>query len=311
MRHHQEIDLPDLRGAVALITGASDGIGLRIASRLAGAGADLILPVRNPVKGTAAAETIRATSPHARIDLPELDLSSLDSVAALATGLLDRATPIHLLINNAGVMQPPHRRVTSDGFELQLGVNHLAHFALTAQLMPLLQEGRARVVSQTSVAARRAVIDWDDPNWERSYDVARAYAQSKLAIGLLGVELGRRSAEAGWGITSAVSHPGVAPTSLLAARPEIGRAGDTAGVRIIRFLSARGVLVGTPESAAEPALMAATTPTLDEGTMYAPVGAGQLSGAAASVELFPPLRRNADANRMWELSARLTGVAFD
>ncbi len=156
-------------------------------------------------------------------------------------------------------MTPPDRQTTADGFELQLGTNHLGHFALVGHLLPLLRAGRARVTSQASVAARSGSIHWDDLDWERSYDGMAAYRQSKIACGLFGLELSRRSAAAGWGITSNLSHPGVAPTSLLAARPELGRADDTTGVKVIRWLSAHGLLVGTVESARLPALMAATT----------------------------------------------------
>jgi NAD(P)-dependent dehydrogenase (short-subunit alcohol dehydrogenase family) len=116
------------------------------------------------------------------------------------------------------------------------------------------------VTSQISVAANQYAINWDDLNWARSYHGRRAYSQSKIAFGLFGLELDRRSRAAGWGITSNISHPGVAPTNLLAARPELGRAQDTGGVRLIRALSRRGILLGTVESAALPALYAATSP---------------------------------------------------
>ena len=172
--------------------------------------------------------------------LEDLELSSLASVAALAEKLREDGTPIRILINNAGVMTPPQRQTTSDGFELQLGTNHLAHFALTAHLLPLLRAGEARVTTQTSIAARRGSIHWDDLNAEHTYDGDRSYQQSKLACGLFGLELSRRSRAGGWGISSTVSHPGVAPTSLLASRPELGRTEDTAGVRVIRWLSAQG-----------------------------------------------------------------------
>ncbi|WP_255353806.1 SDR family oxidoreductase, partial [Aeromicrobium sp. Leaf272] len=214
--------VPDLTGRRAVITGASDGIGLVIARTLAAAGADVVLPVRNRTKGEAAVRTIRGRHPGARLTLHDLDLSSLASVEAFAATMRAEGEPIHLLVNNAGVMTPPERQTTQDGFELQLGTNHLAHVALTAHLLPLLVDGGARVTSQVSVAARSGVINWDDPGFERAYDGMRAYRQSKIALGLFGLELDRRSRVEGWGITSNLSHPGVAPTSLLAARPEVG-----------------------------------------------------------------------------------------
>lgn len=240
-----DITVPDLTGRRAVVTGASDGLGLGIATRLAAAGAQVLLPVRNPRKGEAALDAIRARVPAAEVSLRTLDLSSLASVAELGETLLAEDRPIHLLVNNAGVMTPPERQTTADGFELQFGTNHLGHFALVARLLPLLRAGRARVTSQISVAANRNAVNWDDLNWERSYDGMRAYSQSKIAFGLFGLELDRRSAAGDWGITSNLSHPGVAPTNLLAARPEVGRAKDTLGVRAIRVLSARGILLGT------------------------------------------------------------------
>jgi NAD(P)-dependent dehydrogenase (short-subunit alcohol dehydrogenase family) len=303
-----DLSLPDLAGRRALVTGASDGMGLGMAAALAGAGAEVLMPVRNRTKGAAAAERIRAQVPGARVVLHDLDLSSLASVAALGERLVDEGEPIHLLINNAGVMTPPERQVTADGFELQLGTNHLGHFALTGHLLPLLQAGRGRVTSQVSIAARRGAINWDDLGWESSYDGMAAYRQSKIACGLFGLELARRSAAAGWGVTSNLSHPGVAPTSLLAARPEVGRSKDTNSVRVIRWLSARGLVAGTVESARLPALLAATTG--EDGGFYGPQWPGNAGGPPGPQTLWLPLRRDADAARLWEVSEELTGVVF-
>lgn len=303
------LDLPDLTGRRALVTGASDGIGLQIAIRLAQAGADLVLPVRNAAKGEAAAARIRSAAPRASVAVPPLDLSSLESVAALGERLREQGEPLHLLIGNAGVMTPPERRATADGHELQLGTNHLGHVALVAGLLPLLRAGRARVVSQISVAAASGSVLWDDPDQERSYDGMRAYRSSKIAYGLFGLELDRRSRAHGWGITSALAHPGVAPTSLLAARPEMGRTRDTPQVRVIRWLSRRGVLAGTAESAALPALLAATASDA-AGRLYGPSGIGHTAGAPAEQALYRTLRSEEDARRSWALSERLAGVRF-
>jgi NAD(P)-dependent dehydrogenase (short-subunit alcohol dehydrogenase family) len=207
-------------------------------------------------------------------------------------------------------MTPPKRQTTADGFELQFGTNHLGHFALVGQLLPLLRDGRARVTSQVSVAARSGAINWDDVNGERRYDGFAAYSQSKIAFGLFGLELDRRSAAHGWGITSNLSHPGVAPTSLLAARPELDRAGDTPHVRAIRWLSARRLLVGTVASAGLPALMAATTPDAKGGALYGPRGVGNMGGAPAEQAMYKPLVSTEDAARVWELSEQLTKVAL-
>ncbi|WP_300592696.1 SDR family NAD(P)-dependent oxidoreductase, partial [Microbacterium sp.] len=136
-----DLPLPDLTGRRAVVTGGSDGIGLVIARSLAGAGAEVVLPVRNRTKGEAAVATIRAAHPGAQVSLRDLDLSSLASVAALGETLVAEAAPIHLLVNNAGIMRPPARQTTADGFEMQFGTNHLAHVALTAHLLPLLRAG--------------------------------------------------------------------------------------------------------------------------------------------------------------------------
>ncbi|WP_125776140.1 SDR family oxidoreductase [Antribacter gilvus] len=305
-----DIIIPDLTGKRAVVTGASDGMGLVMARRLAAAGAEVIIPVRNPAKGDAAVARIKQSVPGANVSLRSLELSSLASVAALGDTLRAEGDPIHLLINNAGVMTPPDHQTTADGFELQLGTNHLGHFALVAHLMPLLRAGQARVTSQVSVAARSGRINWDDLNWERSYDGMQAYRQSKIAFGLFGLELDRRSTAHGWGITSNLSHPGVAPTNLLAARPELGRAQETRGRRMIRWLSARGILAGTVETAALPALMAATGPQAGPGALYSPSGFGNTSGAPAEQRMYPPLISADEAARVWDVSEQLTGTAI-
>ena len=305
-----DITVPDLSGRRAVVIGASDGLGVGLAGRLAAAGAEVIMPVRNQRKGEAAIDRIRRSAPDATVSLRELDLSSLDSVAELGRTLTQEDRPIHLLINNAGVMTPPERQNTADGFELQFGSNHLGHVALVAHLLPLLRAGQARVTSQVSVAAARGSINWDDLNWERSYDGMKAYRQSKIALGLFGLELDRRSRAAGWGISSNLAHPGVAPTNLLAARPEVGRAKDTLGVRVIRALSARGLLVGTVEGAALPALYAAASPDAQPGRLYGPGGLGHLGGAPAEQKLYPTLRGDEQADRIWRVSQELTEVPF-
>jgi NAD(P)-dependent dehydrogenase (short-subunit alcohol dehydrogenase family) len=307
-RNRHDIQLPDLSGKRALVTGASDGMGLVIATRLAAAGAELVLPVRNPRKGEAALATIRETAPDATITLRDLDLSSLASVAALGQTLASAGEPIHLLINNAGVMTPPERQATADGFELQFGTNHLGHVALVGHLLPLLRAGNARVTSQVSVAAARGVINWHDLNWERSYDGMAAYRQSKIAFGLFGLELQRRSAAGDWGITSNISHPGVAPTNLLAARPEVGRTRAVGARRMIVAMSRIG-LAGTVASAGLPALLAATTPDA-AGQQFGPNGPGRVAGRPGPQSIYPPLQDAAEASRVWDVSEQLTGVRF-
>ena len=210
-------------------------------------------------------------------------------MASLGESLRHEDRPIHILVNNAGVMTPPTRQTTRDGFELQWGTNHLGHFALVAHLLPLLKTGRARVVSQISVAANQGAINWDDVNWEHSYNGMRAYSQSKIAFGLFGLELSRRSRAHGWGITSYLSHPGVAPTNLLSARAELGRERPATGRRLIGTLSRHGILLGTAQSAGLPALYAATAADARDGRFYGPKGPGASRRPAGRAEALLPL----------------------
>jgi NAD(P)-dependent dehydrogenase (short-subunit alcohol dehydrogenase family) len=310
MARKAEVEVPDLTGKLAVITGGSDGIGFGLARRLAGAGAEVILPVRNQTKGQSAVERIRVATPGARISTRQMDLSSLQSVADAAGGLVAEGRPIHFLINNAGVMNPPQRHTTTDGFEIQWGTNHLGHFAFTARLLPMLTAGNARVTTQSSIAARSNAINWEDPNFEKTYSAGKAYSQSKIANLMFGLELNRRSELAGWGLTSNVSHPGVTATNLLAAQPLMGRTTDTLSVRVIRSLARVGILAQTVDQGLLPALYAATHPESEGGKLYGPSGFQHMSGAPAEQEVYHPARDMADAARLWTLSEKLVGLQF-
>ena len=305
MTDKQTDQLTDLSGQLAVVTGASDGIGRVIAAQLARAGADVVMPVRNPSKGESVAADLRAQAPGAQVSTRALDLSSLESVAELVNSLTSEGRPINLLINNAGVMTPPDRQSTKDGFELQFGTNHLGHFALTLGLLPLLRDGNARVVHQTSIAARSGEINWDDLNWDNGYDGMKAYTQSKIAVGLFARELDARSREAGWGVTSNLSHPGVSPTNLLAAQPAMGRTTQTGGRRVVTVLS-RLRIAGTVTSAALPALKAATDPDSRGDQFYGPKRL--VGGGPARQKWWSTLQDMDDARRIWDLSAGLVGA---
>lgn len=297
----------DLHGRRAVVTGASDGIGRVIATQLARAGAEVVLPVRTPTKGEQVASAIRAEIPGAQVSVRSLDLSSLASVAALVDDLVGEGAPVHLLVNNAGVMTPPHRQETADGFELQLGVNHLGHVALTLGLLPLLRQGRARVTHQTSIAARRGRIHWDDLGAEHGYDGMRAYTASKLAVGLFARELDARSRAGGWGVTSNLAHPGVSPTNLLAAQPAMGRSRAKSGRRLISQLARVGV-TGTVDSAARPALAAALDPRSRGDQFWGP--RRLIAGPPALLDWWTPLQDLDEARRVWDVSAGLVGARF-
>jgi NAD(P)-dependent dehydrogenase (short-subunit alcohol dehydrogenase family) len=260
--------------------------------------------VRTLEKGERAGQQIRASAAGGSVSVRTLDLASQDSVAALVDTLLTEGRPIDLLINNAGVMTPPDRQITRDGFELQFGTNHLGHFALTLGLLPLIRATSGRVTHQTSIAARRGGIHWEDLNWEKSYDGGSAYAQSKIAVALFARELDARSREEEWGISSNLAHPGVSPTNLLAAQPGLGRERELFGRRVIRMLSRIGV-TGTAQSAAQPALMAAADPRARGDQFYGPRRV--LAGAPALQEPWAPMTDMAAARRLWDESVRMLG----
>ncbi len=309
-RKTPDIAVPDLTGRFVVVTGASDGIGLGLAGRLAAAGADVVLPVRNATKGTAALEYIRAATPGANVSTRELDLASLGSVATFSKHLNEEGRPIDMLINNAGVMTPPTWQATPDRLEVQFGTNYVGHFALVAQLLPLLRAGKARVTSQASFGAAQGRFNWDDMQWEATYVPLRAYNQSKLALMIFGLELDRRSKAGGWGITSNVSHPGLTATNLLAAHPELGRDSDTFMLRMIRRLSRGGLLAQTIEGGLLPALYAATSPNAQGGRFYGPSGFAHLAGVPAEQKIYTSATHAADAARLWSLSERLADVRF-
>ncbi|MEU1875589.1 NAD(P)-dependent dehydrogenase (short-subunit alcohol dehydrogenase family) [Streptomyces ambofaciens] len=306
----KEVTVTGVRGKRVVVTGASDGVGLGLALRLAAAGAELVLPVRNEAKGAAAVERIRAADPDVEVSTRALDLASLASVQKLAATLEAEGRPIHLLINNAGVMAPPTRHTTEDGFELQFGTNHLGHMALTGRLLPLLREGRARVTTVTSSAARSGKPDWEDLQAERGYAPVRAYNLSKLANLLFALELNRRSTAGGWGIVSNAAHPGTTLTNLYASGPNLGRSRPSPHEAIVRRLARWGLLVQSVDAGLLPLLYAATSPEADGGQLYGPDGLGQFTGGPTRLAVYKSARDGATAARMWRVSEELTGVRF-
>ncbi|MBD3940149.1 SDR family oxidoreductase [Microbacterium sp. NEAU-LLC] len=295
------ITLPDLRGRTAVVTGASDGVGVEIARGLAGAGAEVVLPVRNRTKGERALARIRETHPDARLTLRDLDLARLDSVAALADTLRAEHGAIDLLVLNAGIvlLGDPERHVTEDGFELHFQTNFLGHFALTTALLPLLQERASRVVVQLSLAAGISRLDWDDLQTARRYRALRAYGASKVALGLFGGELARRSTTGGWGLTVQSSHPGVAPDTAIAPAMRARAKGGTQH-SLARFVG------NSPARAAEPALLAAVAPASPGAPeFFGPSGFLHLGGAAARQRPYRRLTDPAAQARIWHLAEQL------
>lgn len=296
-------DIPSQRGRTAVVTGTG-GLGFQDALALARAGANVIIAGRNLSKGTAAVNQIRQSVPDAKVAFGALDLASLDSIKAFAESLRSSRDSLDLLINNAAVMAPPKRLATADGFELQFGTNYLGHFALTAQLLPLLRKGnRPRVVSLSSVAARSGAIDFDDLQAQRSYRPMPVYGQSKLACLMFALELQRRSDAANWGIQSIAAHPGVSRTDLL---PNGAGAWSAPGMarRYMWFLfqpAAQGAL---------PTLFAATSPQAQGGVYYGPDKLGETRGYPAVAKIPPQALDTSVAARLWIESEGLTETVF-
>jgi NAD(P)-dependent dehydrogenase (short-subunit alcohol dehydrogenase family) len=293
-------DLPDQRGRIAVITGANSGLGLEDARGLARAGARVIMACRDTIKGEAAAETIRESIPSAELDVAPLDLASLDSVRAFA----ERYPHDHLdlLINNAGVMASPHRN-TADGFELQLGTNHLGHFTLTGLLLERLRATpHARVVTISSNGHKFGRIKFDDLQSERTYHRWPAYAQSKLANLLFMFELDRRLRATDADLLSVAAHPGYAATNLqFAATPSrIERLGSVVLNRVYAQSAERGAM---------PTLYAATA-DIPGGSYVGPDGFQEMRGDPTIVEATRAARDPETARRLWDISEQLTGVHF-
>ncbi|HZA08476.1 SDR family oxidoreductase [Mycobacterium sp.] len=307
-----DTDVPNLSGRMAVVTGANSGLGFGLATRLSAAGADVVMAIRNQSKGEAAIQRIRQQVPDAKLTIKRLDLASLASVKALAEELNAEGRPIDILVNNAGIMQPPQREATEDGFELQFGCNHLGHFALTGQLLPLLRAaGSARVTSLSSIAARLGGINFDDINWEKHYNPTGAYNQSKSATLMFALELDRRSREAGWGIVSNAAHPGLTKTNLQLSGPSHGRETPSLLERFYRLTRVVAPFVWQDiEVGILPALYAATSPQAEGGGYYGPRGIGELTGATARAAIPDRASNPADLKRLWEISEQLTGVVY-
>jgi NAD(P)-dependent dehydrogenase (short-subunit alcohol dehydrogenase family) len=297
-------DIPPQTGKTALVTGSA-GLGFETARELARAGAQVIVASRNPETGAEAVARIRAEIPDAVLRFEPVDLGSLASVSALAARLRAQSDVLDLLVNNAGVMTPPRRMETADGFELQFGTNHLAHFALTGLLLPLLVNAeQARVVTLSSIAARGGKIDFADLQ-QGAYRPMAAYAQSKLACLMFGLELQRRSQAEGWGLTSTPVHPGISRTGLLYNTP-----GGASGLRRAMRAMLWFLFQPVPQGAL-PSLFAATAPEAQGGVYYGPDGRAELSGFPAEARIPAPALDEAACRRLWETSEALTGVQFE
>ena len=295
--------LPDQTGRRIVVTGSNSGTGKEAATRLAAAGASVVLAVRTTTKGDAAAAEIRAAHPNADVEVRELDLADLACVRRFADGIVGEDRPIDVLVNNAGVMAPPQRFETVDGFELQFGTNFLGPFALTNLLLPSLLRAEApRVATMSSLAAIPGRIRFGDLQWERGYNGWRAYGQSKLADLLLALHLHRLTVEADVPLVSTAAHPGYTRTNLQSAGRSLGRAKPVRpSNRALPFTQA-------VEQGTEPLLYAAVGPNAVGGAYYGPAGPFGLTGPTTAVSI-PGSARSADlARSLWAVAEDLTGT---
>src|SRR5471030_337198 len=296
-------DIPDLTGRRAIVTGANSGLGFQSALQLARHGASVLMTSRSATSGEDALGRVRAVVPQAKISCRHLDLADLDSVREFAGS---NTEPIDILVNNAGVMAIPPRR-TADGFEMQLGTNHLGHFALTGLLLPALLSGPgARVVTVSSTVHRTGSMNFDDLISEQSYRPWQAYAQSKLANLLFMRELDRRVRAAGLDLVSLAAHPGYASTNLQSVGPRMAQRRLTGAAMKIGTM----VLGQSAASGALPQLYAATAPGVHGGDYYGPRGLAEQRGLPKKVSMSANACDDGAALQFWDRSMLLTKIKF-
>ncbi|QEO09736.1 SDR family oxidoreductase [Protaetiibacter larvae] len=295
--------VPDQTGRRIIVTGANSGTGKETTRRLAAAGAEIVMAVRSLERGAAARDELLAENPAARLELRRIDLGELATVRAFADDELADDRPLHVLVNNAGVMTPPKRLETADGFELQFGSNFLGPFLLTTLLLPKLLEADApRVATMSSGTANFGGIRFDDLQWTRRYVPFRAYAQSKLADTLLGIRLAEIARQNGWALRSTIAHPGYTRTNLQTAGRNLAYAPEQAKPPIQRtILPSQTVAQG-----AEPLLFATADPAAELGAYYGPSGWGGLVGPTHRARLPRSARVGSDlAERLWAVAEEL------
>lgn len=297
-------NIPQRKDGLAIITGSTEGIGYEDALALSSAGWNVIVMGRNAEKGADAIAKIQQINPKAKVSFEKIDLADLSSIKSFASRMIERGEAIDLLINNAGVMTPPNRLETADGFEVQFGTNHIGHFALTAQLLPLLRKApNARVITVSSVANRNGQINFDDLQSTALYVPGKAYSQAKIANLMFALELQRQSEKHGWGITSIASHPGVSRTNLL-----ITGAGKWSIPGMMRRFFP--FLFQPQSQGALPTLFAATSPEAKGGLYYGPNKMSETRGFPSIAKIPEQANDLEVAQKLWEVSQKLAKVQF-
>ena len=299
MADYQEPEVPDQTGKTVFITGANTGIGYDTARVLAERGAKILLGCRSEAKANEAIEKIKSIKSDADLTWVPLDLASLSSIKE-AADQVNQEQRLDALINNAGVMMPP-KEVTSDGFELQFGVNHLGHFALTGHLINKLKDQpRARIVNVSSLAHRQGSIEFEDIHSDKSYNRMQRYGMSKFANILFTYELQRQLEVATSPAISVACHPGGSNT-------ELGR--HIPPLFSLLFIPLR-MIMNTSAEGALPTLMATTHARVEGGDYFGPKKWGEMAHSAHKVDTIPSSKDEAVAKRLWELSSELTGVQY-
>lgn len=293
--------LPDLSGRAYVISGGNSGIGYEAARMLGANGAAVTILCRNEEKAANAIEALKAAAPRGAYDAVPLDLESLTSVADAATALRKRHDKIDGLINNAGIMMPPRRQLTKDGFELQIGVNHFGHFALNAALCDLVEAAQGRFVSVASIAHKFAPgIRWDDIHFERGYSPTRAYAQSKLANLIYARDLNRRLTDGGLNARAYACHPGYSATNLQTTGP-----GAIMGL-LIKPMTA--IFSQSAEKGAYPSVLCAAGAEAEPGGYYGPTRNGEMVGPVRDAKVARPARDIAAGERLFDLTRDAVGA---
>lgn len=302
MKNWNTDQISSQKGKVIIVTGGGSGIGLETAKSLASKGAEVILAVRNVEKGDRAGDAIRKASPDANVSVMHLDLGDLGLVKQFSDQFKTRHNRLDILINNAGVMFPPNKK-TKEGFELQFGTNHLGHFSLTGLLMPLLlQTPDSRIVTVSSIAARKGQIDFENLDASEGYNPMTFYRQSKLANLLFAVDLQQRLSRKGSKTISVACHPGISSTNLVSRG-----SGREAGWLLRQLMN---LVLQSAEMGALPTLFAATHPDIRGGEFIGPDGRGNHRGYPIITGEESKIFKQEISARLWEYSEKVTGVRF-
>ncbi len=291
-------NIPNQTGRIAIVTGSNSGTGFEAAKALARKGANVIMACRNLEKAEIAKNEILSDYPDVTLEIIQLDLSDLSSVRKFVDKFNEKYDKLNLLVNNAGVMMLPKKEVSPDGFEMQLGTNHFGHFALTGLLLDkMVSTESSRVVNMSSTAHLFGTIDFDDLNWEKSYNKTAAYGRSKLANLLFTYELNRKLQAAGKQTISTAAHPGWTATNL---QRHVG---------FLKFMN--NIIAMKPPKGTLSILRAATDPEVKGGEYYGPTKLMGNRGYPEKVKSSKKSHNLEDAKKLWEISEELTGIKFE